>query len=83
MAPTMALELAPYGIRVNTISPGYVETEITRPLAGLKQDWSASTILKRIAQPVDIQGPCVFLASEAARYVTGEDIVVDGGLLRA
>ncbi|KAK5224295.1 hypothetical protein LTR47_009906 [Exophiala xenobiotica] len=82
MVPTMALELAPYGIRVNSISPGYVETEITRPLADLKQGWSARTILKRIAQPDDIQGPCVFLASEAARYVTGEDVVVDGGLLR-
>jgi 2-deoxy-D-gluconate 3-dehydrogenase len=89
----LALELAPHGIRVNTIAPGGVQTEGTsRPLAGSgmtqeqKQEFQDNFIrtkipLRRMGQPDDIATVAVFLASSAARYMTGETVVVDGGML--
>jgi NAD(P)-dependent dehydrogenase (short-subunit alcohol dehydrogenase family) len=66
----------PYGVRVNALSPGGVaggqDPEFTRKYA-------ARVPLGRMAEPADLAGPLVFLASEAARYVTGIDLKVDGG----
>ncbi|KAL4802008.1 FAD binding domain protein [Aspergillus unguis] len=82
MCPAIAKELAPYGIRVNTISPGYVDTEMTAAFGHLVEGWKSETINGRIAQPEDIMGACVFLASDASAYMTGQDVVVDGGVTR-
>ncbi|KAL5337468.1 hypothetical protein BJX70DRAFT_399605 [Aspergillus crustosus] len=82
MCPAIAKELAGYGIRVNTISPGYVNTEMTAAFGHLVEGWKAETINGRIAEPEDIMGACVFLASDASSYMTGQDIVVDGGVTR-
>jgi NAD(P)-dependent dehydrogenase (short-subunit alcohol dehydrogenase family) len=78
----MALELAPYGIRVNAIGPGSVKTEM---LAGVVSDEAAMaqtlsrTPLGRVASPDEIAGVAAFLASEDASYMTGQCIYVDGG----
>ena len=82
MCPAIAKELTEYGIRVNSISPGYVNTEMTAAFSHLVEGWKAETINKRIAEPEDIMGACVFLASDASSYMTGQDIVVDGGVTR-
>jgi NAD(P)-dependent dehydrogenase (short-subunit alcohol dehydrogenase family) len=78
---SLASEWAPHGIRVNSLSPGYTRTPLNeRPeVAQLHQEWVSLTPLGRIAEVEDIAGPAVFLAAEAARYMTGHDLVVDGG----
>jgi len=77
-----ALDLAPSGIRVNTLCPTFIETPMTRPaLADAKNtEWVLSKIkLGRIGQVEDLMGAIVFLASEAAALMTGSAIMVDGG----
>lgn len=82
MVPPMAAELKAHGIRVNSISPGYVRTEMTAPFPDLLEGWKDEVMLGRVAEPDDIKGACVFLASDASSYCTGSDIVVDGGVTK-
>ncbi|KAJ5723065.1 hypothetical protein N7488_001100 [Penicillium malachiteum] len=82
MCPAIAKELAEYKIRVNSISPGYVRTEMTASFPHLLENWKSETMNGRIAEPEDIMGACVFLASDASAYMTGQDILVDGGVTR-
>lgn len=82
LTKSLAVEFGSKGIRVNSIHPGVIETPMT---SGLLKDKKmmigtvAKVPLGRIGKPVDIAGPVVFLASDAASYVTGEELVVDGG----
>jgi len=78
----LAIELAPYGIRVNAVAPGWVDTPMG---TGLLDDVSRKFVDKRIplgyiAPPEEIARSIVFLASDLARYMTGGIVVVDGGL---
>ncbi|KAI1271914.1 short chain dehydrogenase [Xylaria sp. FL0933] len=82
MVPAMAAELNKHGIRVNSISPGYVRTEMTAPFPHLLESWKDEIMNGRVAEPDDIKGACVFLASDASRYCTGSDILVDGGVTK-
>lgn len=82
MVAPMAAEMNKYGIRVNSISPGYVRTEMTAPFPHLLEGWKDEVMLGRVAEPDDIKGACVFLASDASSYCTGSDIVVDGGVIK-
>ncbi|KAK7739729.1 hypothetical protein SLS53_005699 [Cytospora paraplurivora] len=82
MVAPMAAEMNRYGIRVNSISPGYVRTEMTAPFPDLLEGWKDEIMLGRVAEPDDIKGACVFLASDASAYSTGSDIVVDGGVTK-
>jgi len=77
---TIAIELGPEGIRVNTLAPGAVETDINRAILDeIGRDRFARWIpLGRVAQANEIVGPAVFLASRAASYVSGAALVVDG-----
>jgi NAD(P)-dependent dehydrogenase (short-subunit alcohol dehydrogenase family) len=81
----MARELAPYNIRVNTLAPGFVHTRLldssfeVRP--GREEECRKSIPMARIADPDDMVGTLIYLASDAAKYVTGHTVIVDGGLL--
>lgn len=79
-----ALELAPHGVRVNSISPGYIRTEMTNTSwndPSLRAQRAASSMLGRWGEPLDVALVCKFLLSDDARFVTGADIPVDGGWL--
>ncbi|KPI38158.1 Sorbose-like protein [Cyphellophora attinorum] len=82
MCPAIAAELVPYGIRCNSISPGYVRTEMTAPFPHLLESWKDEIMNGRVAEPEDIRGGCVFLASDASKYMTGQDLCVDGGVTK-
>jgi 3-oxoacyl-[acyl-carrier protein] reductase len=78
---SLCIELAPRGITVNSVAPGWVDTEMCeKPFAGSGREAIARGIpVGRIAAPRDIAGPIVFLCSELARHMTGEIVNVNGG----
>jgi 3-oxoacyl-[acyl-carrier protein] reductase len=76
------VELAPYGIRVNAVAPGWVDTDMCTGVfsePGYREKVRQSIPLKRIPPPEDIAGPILFLASDLARHITGEILDVNGG----
>jgi NAD(P)-dependent dehydrogenase (short-subunit alcohol dehydrogenase family) len=78
----MAIELAPLGIRANTIGPTFIETPLTRPFFEKPEfrDWVLSKLkLGRVGQVEELMGPVVFLASDASSLMTGSALLVDGG----
>lgn len=82
MTKTLSVELGPSGIRVNAIAPGLVETRFASALTSndeIRDMIVGRTSLGRVGQPSDIAGAALFLASDAASYVTGHTLVVDGG----
>ena len=83
LARNLAAEYGPHNVRVNCIAPGLIKTDFARALwedAALLADRTATTPLRRIGEPDEIAGAAVFLASAAGSYVTGQAIVVDGGV---
>ena len=82
MTKTWARELAKYGIRVNAVAPGFIATEILKSMPEkVLEGMVARTPLGRMGRPEDIANAYVWLASDAASYVTGTVISVDGGLV--
>ena len=83
LARNLAVEYGPRNVRVNCIAPGLIKTDFARALwedpEALKQRTS-STPLRRIGEPDEIAGAAIFLASKAGSFVTGQSIVVDGGV---
>ncbi|MEX0877242.1 MAG: SDR family NAD(P)-dependent oxidoreductase [Candidatus Spechtbacterales bacterium] len=77
-----ALDLAPYKVRVNAIAPGFIKTKMTDPML-TNEDFNnlvvTSTPLGHVGEPQDIANAAIYLASDEAKYVTGEIIYVDGG----
>ncbi|RDX51795.1 sorbose reductase sou1 [Lentinus brumalis] len=82
MARSMACELGPQRIRVNTISPGFIKTRFTHFLEEdheLKSKYEGANPLGRIGRPEELRGAFAWLASDASSFCTGSDIIVDGG----
>jgi NAD(P)-dependent dehydrogenase (short-subunit alcohol dehydrogenase family) len=83
LAKSLAVEWAAAGIRVNAMSPGYVLTDLTRQIIErepeLEAGWVSLIPQGRMATPEDLTGLVVFLASDASRYITGQQLVIDGG----
>jgi sorbose reductase len=79
LTKAMAVELAPHKIRVNSVSPGYILTELVEPYSEYHALWEPKIPLGRMGQPEELTGLYLYLASEAASYMTGSDIVIDGG----
>jgi 3-oxoacyl-[acyl-carrier protein] reductase len=82
LTKSVAKELGSRGIRCNAVAPGFIETEMTDELEpeALKT-WLANIPLKRAGQGSDIANACVFLASDMSTYITGQTLVVDGGMV--
>ena len=84
LTQSAALEYARHGIRVNAVAPGAIRSALTTPLLGMgdwEQRWTDRTPLGRIGEPEDIADAVVFLCSDMARYITGQVLVVDGGMI--
>lgn len=80
----LSLELAPFGVNVNAIAPGYFLTEMTRPFFEDEKHsaWILDRIpLKKVGTEDDLAGTAVFLSSKASDYITGQTLIVDGGWL--
>ena len=79
----LAVEYAPFGIRVNTISPGFVQTALTQRVLrvpAIMDALVAETAMKRLGEPEEIARAVLFFASDDSRYCTGSELVVDGGM---
>lgn len=79
LTKAMAVEFAAHNIRVNSVSPGYILTELVEPLTEYHRQWEPKIPLGRIGRPEELVGLYVYLASEASSYMTGSDVVIDGG----
>jgi 3-oxoacyl-[acyl-carrier protein] reductase len=82
MTKTLAVAWARHGIRVNAVAPGVIDTNMTAPMLGIEaltQPILDRTPLRRLGTPADVAPVVLFLASSAARYVTGQTVCVDGG----
>ncbi|TMV51908.1 SDR family oxidoreductase [Paenibacillus mesophilus] len=84
LAMSMAVELAPLGIRVNSLCPGFIETRLTKPVIDngpLIRDYLRTIPMGRVGQPEEVADAALFLASDESRYMTGHCMVIDGGQL--
>jgi len=82
LARTAAAEFGPYGVRVNAVGPGVIETPLTAPIKS-NEDWyrayAAKSVFNRWGRADEMVGPTLFLASDAASFVTGTLLIADGG----
>jgi len=82
MSKNAAMTYVADGIRVNSVHPGFIDTPLTQAQApDLNESVIASTPMKRAGKPIEIAHGCLFLASEESSYVTGTELVIDGGYL--
>ena len=81
LTKSLAIEWAKRGVRVNSISPGYIGTDLTLSSPDLKPliaQWNAMAPMGRLGKPSELQGICVYLAGDASSFTTGADFVIDG-----
>ncbi|MEK6568356.1 MAG: 3-oxoacyl-[acyl-carrier-protein] reductase [Candidatus Omnitrophota bacterium] len=84
LTKTTAKELASRGICVNAVAPGFIQTEMTAKLpADIQQKMLAQIPLSRLGKPEDVANLCLFLASSESDYITGQTIIIDGGMVMA
>ena len=80
LAKSLATEWGPSGVRVNSLSPGYMKTDLIKGLLehegkGLVQNWEKDIPIGRMAEPHELRGTIVWMASEAGSYLNGSDVV--------
>ena len=81
LTKALARELAPRGVRANVVAPGYVDTRLTRAISDdMRELMLQNTPLQRFGEPEDVAGAVRFLCSDEASFITGEVLLVDGGL---
>lgn len=81
MTKSLAKEWAPYNVRVNAISPGYMRTEIIQDVADKIGAWEDMTAMGRIGEPEELQTALLYLASDYSSFTTGTEVLVDGGFM--
>ncbi|MBU2266332.1 MAG: SDR family oxidoreductase, partial [Candidatus Omnitrophica bacterium] len=82
LTKSLAKELGSRNICVNAVAPGYIQTQMTDKLPDkIKEEMLKRIPLNRLGAPVDVSNAVLFLASEAADYITGQVVVVDGGMI--
>lgn len=79
LTKALAVEWAKYNIRVNCVSPGYMATELVAEMKNMHEGWISKIPAGRLGVPEDLVGAYLYLLSDAARYTTGTDLIVDGG----
>jgi len=82
LGKALAKDWGKFGIRVNNLGPGYIKTEMTKKSyrnPKIRKSRENMTLMGRWGEPSDLLGPCIFLCSDASKYITGQDIYVDGG----
>jgi NAD(P)-dependent dehydrogenase (short-subunit alcohol dehydrogenase family) len=79
LTKSLAAEWAQYNINVNSISPGYIATEMTMKNTQYHEEWKKLTPMKRLGEPSELKGTVVYLASEASKLMTGHDLIIDAG----
>ena len=79
LTKSLAVEWAPLGIRVNCISPGYIQTEMTGSVReDWRQIWTDMIPFKRMGTPEELAGAVIYLLSDASTYTSGADLIIDG-----
>lgn len=82
LARNLAVQWGPKAVRVNAIAPGLIRTPLSEPLLGdadFMKRRLGMTPLRRVGEVADVAGTCVFLASSASSFITGQQIAIDGG----
>ena len=79
LTKALAVDWAQYNIRVNCVSPGYMATELVAEMKNMHEGWISKIPAGRLGVPEDLVGAYLYLLSDAARYTTGTDLIVDGG----
>ncbi|EKD74047.1 MAG: Dehydrogenases with different specificities (short-chain alcohol dehydrogenases) [uncultured bacterium] len=84
MVAALAAEVAEYGILVNSVAPGFIETELTRETLGEKEmiDIVKHIPIKRLGKPEEIANFVAWLVSEENTYISGQNLIIDGGFTR-
>ncbi|GAB6275551.1 MAG: SDR family oxidoreductase [Rectinema sp.] len=78
LTKSLAVEWAPYNVRVNCISPGYIATEMTLSAKQWIPIWESQTPIKRMGKPEELTSALIYLAGDGASFTTGSDLVIDG-----
>jgi len=76
---SLAVEWGPRGVRVNAVSPGYVETPLNHLKSAMHDQWRRETVLERFATPAEVAGAVEYLLSEEAAFCCGTELLIDGG----
>jgi NAD(P)-dependent dehydrogenase (short-subunit alcohol dehydrogenase family) len=79
LVKSLAAEWGPRGVRVNTVSPGYVDTPLLASKADLHDGWKDDTVLRRFAEPAEIAGAIGYLLGDEAGFCCGTELLIDGG----
>jgi NAD(P)-dependent dehydrogenase (short-subunit alcohol dehydrogenase family) len=79
LTKSLAVEWGPRGVRVNSISPGYINTVLSNSSNPWYNEWLQNSVMKRIGETSELAGVLIYLASDASSFTNGADIVIDGG----